>query len=110
VGFVPVYMLGPPNKEKLCRMADVLSQSGVVVCSQKGGSKIASVDRSLTSCGTSFGAGCDHRHHSLRMVFTELGCHARCLGCGALGPGCSSSKAAQQALLGPKLAQTLARY
>ena len=92
-------------------MADALRYSGVVVCSsQKGGSKIASIDRSLTNCGTSLRAGCDHRRCSMAMVFTELGCHARCLGCGALGPGCSSSEVAQQALLEPKLTQTLARY
>jgi hypothetical protein len=61
-------------------------------------------------CGLSSGAGCDHRRYSMTVVFTELGCHARCLGCGALGPERSSSKAARQALLVPELAQTTSRY
>jgi hypothetical protein len=43
------------------------------------------------------GQRCDHR--SLAMVFTELGCHARCLSCGTIGPERPSSKAARQALL-----------
>ena len=42
------------------------------------------------------GHRCDHR--SLAMVFTELGCHARCLRCGTIGPERPSSKAARQAL------------
>ena len=46
-------------------------------------------------------AGCDHRRCSVTMVFTELGCHARCLACGALGPGCSDSNAARQSLQVP---------
>jgi hypothetical protein len=43
------------------------------------------------------GHRCNHR--SLAMVFTELGCHARCLSCGTIGPERPSSKAARQALL-----------
>jgi hypothetical protein len=39
----------------------------------------------------------DHRG-SLTVVFTELGCHARCLSCGAVGPARPSSEAARQAL------------
>ncbi len=42
--------------------------------------------------------GCDHRYH-ITVIFTELGCHARCLDCEALGPERPSSKAARQALL-----------
>ncbi len=38
-------------------------------------------------------------HSSLAVVFTELGCHARCLSCGTIGPERPSSKAARQALL-----------
>jgi hypothetical protein len=56
------------------------------------------------------GVRCDPHRYSMTVVFTELGCHARCLGCGAVGPGCSNSKDARQALLVPKLARTLARY
>ena len=86
-------------------MADVLSYSGVVVCSsQKGGSKIASVDKPLTNCRPSLRAGCDHRRCSMTVVFTELGCHGRCLACGVLGPGCPTSEAARQALMVPELA------
>ena len=44
-------------------------------------------------------AGCAHRRYPKTVVFTELGCHARCLDCGALGPGCPSSKAAWQEFL-----------
>ena len=40
---------------------------------------------------------CDHR--LLAMVFTELGCHARCRICGTIGPEQPSSEAARQALL-----------
>jgi len=43
------------------------------------------------------GRRCNHR--SLAVVFTELGCHARCLSCGTIGPERLSSKAARQALL-----------
>jgi hypothetical protein len=43
------------------------------------------------------GRRCNHR--SLAVVFTELGCHARCLRCGNIGPERPSSKAARQALL-----------
>jgi hypothetical protein len=40
---------------------------------------------------------CDHR--TLSMVFTELGCHARCRICGTIGPEQPSSETARQALL-----------
>ncbi len=38
---------------------------------------------------------CDHR--TLVMVFTELGCHARCRTCGTIGPEQPSSETARQA-------------
>ena len=59
----------------------------------------------------SFGESrCDHRRHSTTTVYTELGCHARCLGCGTLGPGCFSSKAALQEFLAPTYASASVRY
>ncbi len=42
---------------------------------------------------------CDHRTRPTTVVFTEMGCHASCQGCGALGPGCLTSEEAQRALL-----------
>jgi hypothetical protein len=54
--------------------------------------------------------GCDHRRYSTTMVFSELGCHARCRGCGAVGPGCPSSKAARQEFLALQYAPTSVRY
>jgi hypothetical protein len=42
---------------------------------------------------------CDHRACPTRLVFTEMGCHASCGSCGALGPGCPTSEEAQRALL-----------
>jgi hypothetical protein len=62
-----------------------------------------SANKSLANCGSSLGAACDHRRFSLSVVFTELGCHARCSGCGKVGPGCLSSNAARQAFLLPQL-------
>jgi hypothetical protein len=53
---------------------------------------------------------CFHPHYRTRVVFTELGCHVRCLVCGALGPGYTSSEAARQAFLVPKHACSLNRY
>jgi hypothetical protein len=47
-------------------------------------------------------SGCDHRRYSATMVYTELGCHARCRGCGTLGPGCANSKAALEEFCGSK--------
>ncbi len=38
---------------------------------------------------------CDHR--TLAMVFTELGCHARCRICGTIGPEQPSSETARHA-------------
>lgn len=46
--------------------------------------------------GPSLTIRCGHR--SLAVVFTELGCHARCLSCGAIGPERPNSEAARQAL------------
>jgi hypothetical protein len=46
--------------------------------------------------GPSLGPRCDHL--SLTVVFTELGCHARCLRCGTIGPERPSYQAARQAL------------
>jgi hypothetical protein len=50
----------------------------------------------------SLGTGCNHRRYPKTVVFTELGCHARCPGCGALGPGRANSKAAWQEFLASK--------
>ena len=50
-----------------------------------------------TKQGARLGVWCDHRY-PLSVVFTELGCHARCLNCGAIGPGKPSSETARQAL------------
>jgi hypothetical protein len=61
---------------------------------------------SLASRRPRTGAGCDHRRCSVTTVFTELGCHARCLACGALGPGCPDSDVARQSLLVPALTST----
>ena len=36
-------------------------------------------------------------HRTLAVVFTELGCHARCRICGTIGPERSSSDSARQA-------------
>jgi len=47
-------------------------------------------------------AECTHRRCSKTVVYSELGCHARCQGCGALGPGCLNSEAARQAFLLPE--------
>ena len=41
---------------------------------------------------------CTHRH-GMSMAATELGYHARCLQCGAIGPGSTSIKAARRTLL-----------
>jgi hypothetical protein len=48
---------------------------------------------------TCAGAGfeCDHKG-PLTVVVTEMGYHARCLGCQALGPACSGLEIAQEAL------------
>ncbi len=48
--------------------------------------------------GPAQGDGCDHRG-ARAAVATELGHHARCPDCGALGPGRPSREAARQALL-----------
>jgi len=56
------------------------------------------------------GSGCNHRRYSTALVYTELGCHARCRGCGTLGPGCSSSKAALQEFFAQKYVATSVRY
>ena len=42
---------------------------------------------------------CDHRARPATVVFTEMGCHASCRSCGAVGPGCATSGEAQRALL-----------
>ena len=44
-------------------------------------------------------AQCYHRRRPATVVYTELGCHARCSSCGALGPGCPDPKAARLELL-----------
>jgi hypothetical protein len=49
--------------------------------------------------GSSPGARCDHRACTIAVAATELGYHARCLRCGALGPGQPSSKSARLVLL-----------
>lgn len=54
--------------------------------------------KSVRKSGPSVG-GCRCNHRSLAVVFTELGCHARCLSCGTIGPERPGSKAARQALL-----------
>lgn len=50
----------------------------------------------FTKPGPSLRVRCGHR--SLAVVFTELGCHARCLSCGAIGPERPNSETALQAL------------
>jgi hypothetical protein len=42
---------------------------------------------------------CDHRTHPMTVVFTEMGCHASCPTCGAVGSGHPSSEEARRALL-----------
>jgi hypothetical protein len=42
---------------------------------------------------------CDHRARPTTVVFTEMGCHASCQRCGAVGPGCPTSEEAQRTLL-----------
>jgi hypothetical protein len=42
---------------------------------------------------------CNHRARPITVVFTEMGCHASCQSCGAVGPGCPTSEEAQRALL-----------
>jgi len=66
--------------------------------------------RSSTRHIPNFEAECDHRRCSITVVFTEVGCHTRCLGCGAVGPAYPNSKDARQALLIPKSTRTSARY
>jgi hypothetical protein len=44
---------------------------------------------------------CNHRSRPPTLVFTEMGCHARCPNCGAIGIGCPNSEEAQRALLIP---------
>jgi hypothetical protein len=44
---------------------------------------------------------CDHRARPATVVFTEMGCHASCPSCGAVGPGCPTSEEAQRAFLAP---------
>ncbi len=53
----------------------------------------------LISRRWSLDAQCDHRDYPIVVVATEMGYHARCLGCEAAGPGRPSLKAARQALL-----------
>jgi hypothetical protein len=56
------------------------------------------------------GIWCNHRRYLSTVVYTELGCHACCRGCGTLGPGCPSSKAALQEFFAPKYIATSVRY
>jgi hypothetical protein len=52
----------------------------------------------LVGLKSSLKVRCDHRY-PLAVIFTELGCHARCPNCGAVGPGRPSSEAARQTLV-----------
>jgi hypothetical protein len=42
---------------------------------------------------------CDHSVERVTVIFTELGCHARCLRCLSVGSGRPSSQVARWALL-----------
>jgi len=43
--------------------------------------------------------GCNHRARPSTLLFTELGCHASCLSCEAIGPERPNSEEARRALL-----------
>jgi hypothetical protein len=111
LGVVGMYMLSASYQRKAVPYGRcVRSFRQYKVPAEGGGTRMLIDRRSLTRRVPNFEAGCDHRRCSIRVVFTELGCHARCLGCGAVGPPCLGSNDARQALMAPKLEQASARY
>jgi hypothetical protein len=54
--------------------------------------------RNKPSTTTGLSLKCRCAHPSLAVVFTELGCHARCRSCRTVGPERPSSEAARKAL------------